>query len=153
MNGGNMEVRKITKEERTAYHRLSRYAFGEWKDKEIEVDQLGWMNYEHCLVLIEDDKMVSGLINQHLKQSVRGVCKYMSGIGNVATFPEYRNKGYVKELFKATFDDCCRDDLSVSVLQPFKESFYNKYGYVSTNRETYRKLKKVNLLEKWLRKQ
>ncbi|MCF7918876.1 MAG: GNAT family N-acetyltransferase [Candidatus Cloacimonetes bacterium] len=130
-----MEIRKITSEEKKLYNRLSDYAFGEWKDKEIEDEKLKWMNVEHCLVLEEDGKMVSGLINHRLKQSVRGVVKAMSGIGNVATYPEYRNKGYVKALFKQTFQDCLENDLPVSSLQPFKETFYRKFGYVATNRE------------------
>jgi predicted acetyltransferase len=130
-----MDIRKITPEESKEYHRLSQYAFGNWQDKEVEDDKIKWMNPDDCFVAIEDGEMVSGLISHGLKQSVRGVVKKLSGIGNVATFPEYRNKGYVKELFEYAFLDMNAKEIAVSMLQPFKESFYQKFGYVSTNRE------------------
>ncbi|MCF7912384.1 MAG: GNAT family N-acetyltransferase [Candidatus Cloacimonetes bacterium] len=130
-----MEIRKITRDETKKYHRLSQYAFGSWQNKDIEEERINWMNPEECYVIIEDGEMISGLISHSLKQSVRGTVKKLSGIGNVATYPEYRNKGCVKELFKYTFKEMKAVDQAVSMLQPFKESFYNKFGYVSTNRE------------------
>lgn len=130
-----MEIRKITKDESKEYHRLSQYAFGNWKDKEVESDTIKWQNPEESFVVIEDGKMVSGLISHSLKQSVRGIEKRLSGIGNVATYPEFRNKGYVKALFGYAYKDMKAKGISVSMLQPFKESFYEKLGYVSTNRE------------------
>jgi len=130
-----MEIRKITQEERNKYHRISQYAFGNWQDKEIEDDKIKWMNPDECFVIIENGEMISGLINHNLKQNVRGIVKQLSGIGNVATYPEYRNKGYIKALFTSTFEDMRLKKQSVSMLQPFKESFYQKFDYISTNRE------------------
>ena len=130
-----MEIRKITQDERKKYHKISQYAFGNWQDKEVEDDKIKWMNSDECFVIIENGEMVSGLINHNLKQNVRGTVKKLSGIGNVATYPEYRNKGYVKKLMTATFDEMRLKKQSVSMLQPFKESFYQKLGYISTNRE------------------
>ena len=130
-----MEIRKITQEERKKYHKISQYAFGNWQDKEIEDDKIKWMNPYECFVIIENGEMISGLINHNLKQNVRGTVKQLSGIGNVATYPEYRNKGYIKALFTSAFEDMRLKKQSVSMLQPFKESFYNKFGYISTNRE------------------
>lgn len=130
-----MELRKITQEERKKYHQISQYAFSNWQDKEIDVDKIKWMNSDECFVIIENGEMVSGLINHNLKQSVRGTIKRLSGIGNVATYPEYRNNGYVKALLTSAFEDMRIKKQSVSMLQPFKESFYQKFGYISTNRE------------------
>lgn len=130
-----MEIRKIREDEKKQYYRITEYAFESWRDKDVEDEKLGWMRADESLVLIDEGRMASSLVNSRLKQVVRGTIKGMSAVGNVASFPEFRNKGYIRKLFKAAFDDCMAHDLPVSSLQPFKEDFYQKFGYVSTARE------------------
>lgn len=130
-----MEIRKIREEEKKQYYKMTEYAFESWRDKEAEDDKLGWMRADESLVLIDKGMMASSLVNSHMKQVVRGTVKKMSAIGNVASYPEYRNKGYIRMLFAAAFEDSMKYSLPVSALQPFKEGFYQKFGYVSTARE------------------
>lgn len=71
--------------------------------------------------------------NYTFRQLVRGAVKDMGGVSHVATLPEYRMCGYVKELTRAAFIDMKYKKQSVSMLHPFKESFYSEFGYVCTN--------------------
>ncbi|MCG3225595.1 MAG: GNAT family N-acetyltransferase [Candidatus Heimdallarchaeota archaeon] len=90
-----------------------------------------YMKEDTCLVLYENEKPVSGLICKPIPQNVRGVIKDMCGISEVATHPEGRRKGYAKKLMKSAFDKMKENNQGFSTLYPFKESFYERLGYVS----------------------
>jgi predicted acetyltransferase len=90
-----------------------------------------YMKEDTCLVLYENDKPVSGLICKPILQNVRGVLKDMCGISEVATHPEGRRKGYAKKLMKLSFEKMKELSQGFSTLYPFKESFYERLGYVS----------------------
>ena len=90
-----------------------------------------YMKQDTCLVLYEDEKPVSGLICKPILQNVRGVLKDMCGISEVATHPEGRRKGYAKKLMKLSFEKMKESNQGFSTLYPFKESFYERLGYVS----------------------
>ena len=64
------------------------------------------------------------------QQSVRGVLKGMGGISMVCTFPEARMKGYVRSIMQSAFLEMKETGLSVSMLEPFRETFYVRLGYV-----------------------
>ena len=53
----------------------------------------------------------------------------MGGVAGVATYPEYRRSGYVKELLQHSLQTMKKDGYSVSMLHPFAVSFYRKYGW------------------------
>ncbi len=52
----------------------------------------------------------------------------MGGVAGVATYPEYRRSGYVKELLQHSLQTMKKDGYTVSMLHPFAVSFYRKYG-------------------------
>jgi predicted acetyltransferase len=64
---------------------------------------------------------------------VRGVLKDCGGIAGVASYPEARHKGYVRQLMLAGFNEMYERGQSVSMLDPFKPSFYAKFGYAPAN--------------------
>ncbi|ANS48561.1 acetyltransferase [Bacillus thuringiensis] len=53
----------------------------------------------------------------------------MGGVAGVATYPEYRRSGYVKELLQYSLQTMKKDGYTVSMLHPFAVSFYRKYGW------------------------
>lgn len=128
-----MEIRKITPDEVVEVLKGSRYAYESWSDAEVKPSALETINPNEVLAVFEDGKMASSLRNYSFKQSVRGIIKGMGGIGGVWTYPEYRNRGYVRELVQAAFLDMKHKGLSVSMLLPFKESFYSGFSYVTAN--------------------
>src|SRR6056297_1694023 len=112
-----MKIRTITKEERAEYDQMSRCAFFDWQEKPRKEEELIWIKPEHAFAVFDENKMVSSMINHHLQHYVRGQLKALSGIGDVATFPEHRNKGLVKNLFVEVFEQCRRDKIGLSMLQ------------------------------------
>ncbi|MFX1563326.1 MAG: enhanced intracellular survival protein Eis [Promethearchaeota archaeon] len=128
-----VEIRRITKQERRAVSDLRKYAFSSWSDEKAKDEELTTIMPEETLGLFDDGKLVSTIELLSLQQSIRGIVKNMGGIANVATYPEARRKGYVDELMRAVFSKMKKQDIPVSMLAPFKESFYRRFGYIKAN--------------------
>jgi predicted acetyltransferase len=128
-----MEIRKITESEREQILLGDRYAYSNWTEDEINPSSLETIICDQTLAAFKDDKIVAALTIHSFQQVVRGAIKEMGGIGGVWTYPEYRNQGCVRELLKAAFREMQAKGQSVSMLIPFKQSFYQKFDYVTTN--------------------
>lgn len=128
-----MEIRKIKKEEVREFKKLNNYAFGKWEMDVPEVEELYYFEPERIYGCFIENKLVSGLINHDYRQVIRGKMKKMGGIGGVSTYPEYRGLGLIRELMKNVFNDMKKENTAVSMLMPFKEGYYEKFGYTGTN--------------------
>ena len=129
-----MEIRKIKDNDLEQVRELHVYCTGrQWTDSVPSKDELSFYTLDEILGMFEGKKLVSMIRNYTFNQSVRGTIKKMGGVSHVATFPEYRLSGYVKDLIKAAFLDMKEKKQSVSLLHPFKEGFYSAFGYVGTN--------------------
>ncbi|MGQ9548383.1 MAG: GNAT family N-acetyltransferase [Roseiflexus sp.] len=53
------------------------------------------------------------------------------GIGAVATPPEERRRGHVERLLRAVCDELRSQNVPLSMLAAFKESFYRRYGWAT----------------------
>jgi predicted acetyltransferase len=53
------------------------------------------------------------------------------GLGSVCAFPEVRRNGLVRRLLKEHFHQAYEKGVAISGLYPFKDSFYQRLGYVS----------------------
>lgn len=53
----------------------------------------------------------------------------MGGVSSVATWPEYRRKGLVKQLLKHSLEYMRTHGQTVSYLYPFSFAYYRKYGW------------------------
>ncbi len=126
-----MKIRIITDKERRALMDLYRYAYTFWSDQEIKEEELDEIIAEETLGLFVGGRLVSSTRVHDFQQSVRGVLKDCGGIAGVATYPEARTKGYVRRLMQAAFKQMHEQGQSVSMLDPFKASFYAKFGYVN----------------------
>lgn len=127
-----MEIRKITEAERRAVSGLHRYAFGGWAD-EVPEDLGSWTPPDDTFGVFDEGKLISALTVVRFQQSVRGVLKGMGGIAGVASYPESRRQGHIRELFKAAFSEMRQQNLPVSMLSAFKRSFYAQFGYVTAD--------------------
>ena len=64
-------------------------------------------------------------------QNVRGKIFQMGGFADVSTHPETRRKGYSRKLISHAFKVLNEDGDVLSSLYPFRESFYERLGYVT----------------------
>jgi predicted acetyltransferase len=66
-----------------------------------------------------------------LRQNIRGQIVPMGGVANVATHPAARRRGYVRALMHKIYEKFAAEEIGVSCLYPFKETFYQRLGYVT----------------------
>jgi|694.fasta_scaffold108924_3 predicted acetyltransferase len=128
-----MKIRKINSSDRLEILKGDLYAYSRWTNHDLPRSHLTAINPEEVLVAEIDGKIAAALQCFHFQQSVRGVLKPMGGIGGVWTYPEYRNQGCVNALMKAAFLEMRMRGICVSMLTPFKESFYGAMGYAIAN--------------------
>ncbi len=129
-----MEIKKINANNLEQVRELHVYCTGrQWTDSVPSKDELSFYTTDEIIGLFEEEKLLSMIRNYTFNQSVRGTIKKMGGVSHVATFPEYRLCGHARALIKAAFLDMKEKKQSVSLLHPFKESFYSSFGYVGTN--------------------
>jgi predicted acetyltransferase len=126
-----MEIRKLKDEDKAQAVELRKYSFDYYTDDEPTPEETADVIPEHSFGVFEGKRLVSLLRNYHLKQNVRGIIKSTNGIASVGSYPDSRYKGYVKKLMKTSFQYMKENNFSLSVLMPFKESFYANYGYVN----------------------
>lgn len=128
-----MKIRKINNNERLEILKGDLYAYSRWTNQDLPRSHLTAINPEEVLVAEIDGKIAAALQCFSFQQSIRGGLKAMGGIGGVWTYPEYRNQGCVKALMKSAFLEMRMQGICVSMLAPFKESFYASLGYAIAN--------------------
>ena len=97
-----------------------------------EEDWKAWfsiLNFDNCLGYFIDGKIASTYVIHSYKMFVRGVLMKMGGIGAVATKPEFRKQRQITALIKESLKLMRKNQEYISVLYPFKFSFYRRYGY------------------------
>ena len=125
-----MEIRKITKDDMTQVVKLHQYAYGDWTDQDVRDEDHNYMIPENIIGLFENDTLLSVVTIMRTQQSIRGVLKGMGGISMVGTYPEARMKGYARSIMQSAFLEMKETGLPVSMLEPFRETFYSRLGYV-----------------------
>lgn len=129
-----MEIRNLTEKERTEARMLHRYAFGEWSDKEVKDDEMTYLDPTQTIGLFDDTAtLISTVAVIDFKQCIRGVSKRMGGIAEVSTYPEGRYQGNIQKLMQYAFNQMQENGFSVSMLAPFKDSYYEKFDYTKAN--------------------
>ncbi len=123
-----MEIRRISPEEMQAASDLSSQAFchGEIQQFTGEsenrvVDRYGIFD-EHGLAA-----QVS--VIQYQIHLGAGRLAAMGGVAGVACYPEKRGRGYVGMLLKYSLEQMRLQEQSISMLFPFSQAFYRKYGW------------------------
>jgi predicted acetyltransferase len=81
--------------------------------------------------LFEDEIPVSTVAGTAMTQQVRGKLYNASGIWGVVTDPAARRKGYCWRLMGSLLAAHRDDGRPLSCLYPFRESFYERMGYVT----------------------
>ncbi|MBN1660498.1 MAG: GNAT family N-acetyltransferase, partial [Anaerolineae bacterium] len=83
------------------------------------------------LAAFEGDQAVATIAGTVMTQNVRGAIYDASGVWGVATRPEARRKGYSRRLMASLLATNHEARLPLTCLYPFRESFYERLGYVT----------------------
>lgn len=131
-------IRRVSGEELlTSAFQLWAYAFGSSPapDEEVErwraevatseprADRLNLIAFGGA----EAEAIVSGF---SLRHNVRGSVFPMVGISGVATHPKARRRGHVRTLLTQMHEEMRDSGHVLSTLYPFRQSFYERFGYV-----------------------
>jgi len=81
--------------------------------------------------LYEDDRAVAGAASTAMTQNVRGNLYPAGGVWGVVTLPAARRKGYSKQVLASLLSAEKEAGKVFSNLYPFRESFYERLGYVT----------------------
>ncbi|MFL7868243.1 MAG: enhanced intracellular survival protein Eis [Anaerolineales bacterium] len=81
--------------------------------------------------LFEDGEGVAIASCPLMTQNVRGVIFKMGGVAEVSTHPKARRKGYIRQLMRYIYQQLKDQGYPLSCLYPFRESFYERLGYVT----------------------
>jgi predicted acetyltransferase len=76
-----------------------------------------------------DGQIVGSLVLYPFQAWVRGTRVPLTGIGSVAVSPEHRRRGIGEAMLKAMLREMRQRGDAMSVLFPFRDSFYRKLGY------------------------
>lgn len=126
-----MTIKKLSVEYKEELKDLWDYCFaggGETSEEDWK-DWFSILDLDNCLGYFIDGKVASTYVIHSYKMFVRGVLMKMGGIGAVATKPEFRKQKQITELTKESFKVMRKNQEYISVLYPFKFSFYRRYGY------------------------
>src|SRR4030042_7104343 len=83
-----------------------------------------------CYAVFEDETPVSIAVSTPMTQNMRGELFPASGVWGVATTPQARRKGYCRQSMASLLSAERDSGKAFSNLYPFRESFYERLGYV-----------------------
>lgn len=131
-----IEIRLLDIEEAIEiFHFLSSYAFTPTPPlPDFEKFSERLMNREGAkyYAVFENNKpQTIGCETTPFNQNLRGKLFKMAGVASVASHPAARRKGYVLKLMRYMYKEFMQNRYAVSCLYPFKESFYQRMGYIT----------------------
>lgn len=85
----------------------------------------------NCRAVFENNMPVSVAVSTPMTQNMRGKLYPVSGVWGVSTHPSARRKGYCRQAMRAVLSADRDSGKAFSNLYPFRESFYERLGYVS----------------------
>lgn len=129
-------------DERGVFHEYRSYAFRPEEgvptydpdEHETPRDMLGARRAVYPSDATDDAEPRSICRHYWLESRVRGDTHRTAGLASVATPPEYRRRGYVRELLARSLAEYRDRDVRFSVLWPFRYRFYRQYGWDTANR-------------------
>lgn len=137
-----MTIKRLDKNYYEESLNLSMYAF-QYKVPEEEKENRFKQLDDHELYGIEADDQLAAKLHLLSLNVFLGEKEFkMGGIAGVATYPEYRRKGYVEELLTYSLQRMREKGQTISMLHPFSFAFYRKYGW-----ELFSTLKRVKVTQ------
>ena len=99
--------------------------------------------------MMDGERIAAKLHLIPLAVSINGIPFEMGGIASVATWPEYRRKGMVKELLLHALQTMKAQGQTISFLHPFSVPFYRQYGWEMAFAEKHYEIPMKNVKQNW----
>ncbi|MBS4207748.1 GNAT family N-acetyltransferase [Bacillus sp. FJAT-50079] len=141
-----MDVIKVSHDQWQEIFQLSMYAFQyDLSDKELEEKRHNLKEHQ-ILGIYENNQLAAKLHIRPFQVYQRSEPIKMGGIASVSTYPEYRRRGYVKQLLLASLEEMRKNGQLLSMLHPFSISFYRKFGYEIFSENIRVQMKQADLI-------
>lgn len=124
-----MDIRKLTTDDYEDSIALSQYAFQYVLTEEKKEKRRSQFNAQDTWGVYEGGQLGAKLHILPFETYIHEKAFAMGGIAGVATWPEYRRKGWVASLLHHALKEMNRNKQSISFLHPFSFGFYRKYGW------------------------
>ncbi|RLL39955.1 GNAT family N-acetyltransferase [Oceanobacillus piezotolerans] len=123
------EIRQLGKRDYDAIFNLSQYAF-QYVLSDEELEKKKEETARHIIWgAMESEQIAAKLHLIPLQVYIQGKVFNMGGIASVATWPEYRRKGMIKDLLHHALNYMKANGQYISYLHPFSVPFYRKFGW------------------------
>ncbi len=125
-----MSIKRLSDEKEEDLRDLWEYCF--FSEQMDDSDWKKWfaiLDLKSSLGYYVNNELTSTYVIHPYKMFVRGVLMKMGGIAAVATKPHFRRQKQVTALVTESLKIMKENEQVVSVLYPFKFSFYRRYGY------------------------
>lgn len=123
-------IKKVTeKKDLEKVHELGSYAFNMEHTEEQKQAYIEKNTFIDNYVDEVDGEFLSQIVCYPFEVMIKGEVMKMAGIGDVATYPEARGSGGIRNIFNAIFKDLYDNGTELSYLAPFSQPFYRKFGY------------------------
>ncbi|MDR2277152.1 MAG: GNAT family N-acetyltransferase [Vagococcus sp.] len=123
-------IKKVTdKKDIEKVHELGSYAFNMEHTEEQKQAYIEKNTFIDNYVDEVDGEVLSQIVSYPFEVTIKGQVMKMSGIGDVASYPETRGSGGIRNIFSAIFNDLHENGTELSYLAPFSQPFYRKFGY------------------------
>lgn len=131
------EFRPVPEDDREAFHALVSYAFrpeeGPFEESDVgDIPQGAKIGDRYGLY--DGDELLTACKHIDFRTHVRGNVHDLHGLSAVASPPDRRRQGLVRELLRESLTQSRRDGVPFSALWPFKRSFYAQYGWATGTR-------------------
>lgn len=111
-----------------SYRQIAKYCF---------IDNIGWTDRfipsknpnDKIWGAFESGELISGMGIKDYNANLFDNEIKMAGISAVCSYPQSRDKGYIRDIFNKLLPELFKSGYDVSTLYPFKYSYYNKFGY------------------------
>ena len=117
---------------------LTIYAFNKVRTPEREAAFFKLLDFSTPYTHREKDELTSMVIDSHFEVFWKSQKVKMSGLGYVASYPEFRGNGGIRKIMTKLLRDNYEVGTALSYLAPFSYEFYGKFGYAySFDRKVY----------------
>ncbi len=90
---------------------------------------LEYPSFSRSIILKDANKVISNVTIFSLEAIIRGSSMPCAGVGSVSTRKEYQKKGLCRRTMIEAFKNMKTNGEVISLLEPFDECFYQKFGY------------------------